>query len=54
MLIVEDSRQKVGKHTNKHKYWQENGVFYVFHIVFCEELRAEAERIAQEWMESFP
>ena len=35
-------------------YWQENGVFYVFHIVFCEELRAEAERIAQEWMESFP
>ena len=26
MLIVEDSRQKVGKHTNKHKYWEDNGI----------------------------
>ena len=25
MLIVEDSRQKVGKHENKHKYWDETG-----------------------------
>ena len=25
MLIAEDSRQKVGKHENKHKYWDETG-----------------------------
>ncbi len=34
-------------------FWQENGVFYYFHIVYREELREEAEKVAQEWMESF-
>ena len=34
-------------------FWQENGVFYYFHIVYREDLREEAEKVAQEWMESF-
>jgi len=28
MMIVEDSRQKAGKHENKHKYWDDNSIEY--------------------------
>lgn len=28
MLIVEDTRNKIGKHENKHKYWDETGTLW--------------------------
>ena len=35
-------------------FWQENDVLFCFHIVYNEECRDEAERVADEWMHSFP
>ena len=29
MAIIEDSRQKSGKHENKHKYWKEHGITWI-------------------------
>ncbi len=35
-------------------FWQENDIIFYFHIVYNEECRADAERVADEWMHSFP
>ena len=35
-------------------FWQENGVIYTLHIVYPEDKETEANRIAEEWMKSFP
>jgi hypothetical protein len=34
--------------------WQENGVIYMFHVTYYEDKAAEADRLVEEWMKSFP
>ena len=34
--------------------WQENGVIYMFHVTYSEDKAAEADRLVEEWMKSFP
>ena len=54
ILYEEDPHFYEGYRKKIEVFWQERGVFYMFHIVYGEELCEEAERIAQKWMESFP
>lgn len=54
IVLQEDPSYSEGHQLSTGIFWQENGVFYYFHIVYPEELREEAEKVAQEWMESFP
>ena len=35
-------------------FWQENGITYMFHIVYNEDTAADAERIVNQWMNAFP
>ena len=35
-------------------FWQENDIIFFFHIVYNEDCRDDAERVADEWMHSFP